>query len=373
MENLDIIVTQATLEENLKYVDIMPCSYNPLITVATVVRNREWIIAKMLNSLLSQIYPHDKIHVLLVDGNSSDKTVEIARNILEKANFKGYEIIVKECSIPEGRNICIDNMKGDALLWWDSDVIMDSTTIADMLKAMTENKADIVDVDCVEIFINSIEEVEEKINSIKAIRLQDGRPDLQFSSATGMGHTLVARDVLKHLRFDPDMTLCEDLKFSFEAAKAGFKLIKLKHILSFDVNMWKKDYSDTSISMPLKYAVKGIRKKAEIQASIATSAIVFLVKRKRYIFYLGYWIAILLTFSGLISLNKYLLLAFPIYFLTFAIWQINKRGVRDGLQSALRSVLVGIPYASWLVFYLSKLAIKNRGKKKTEGYSHCYC
>jgi glycosyltransferase involved in cell wall biosynthesis len=327
----------------------MPCSDSPLITVAVVVRNREWIIAKMLNSLLSQTYPHYNIHVLLVDGNSSDKTVEIAKNILEKTDFKGYEIIVKECSIPEGRNICIDNMKGTTLLWWDSDVIMDSTTIADMVKAMTENKADIVDVDCVEIFINSIEEVEAKIRRIKATRSQDNRPDVQVSSATGMGHTLVSKNVFKHIRFDPDMTVCEDLMFSFEAAKMGFKLIKLKHILTFDVNMWKKEYSDTSISMPLKYAVKGIRKKAKIQALTASSAIIFLLKRKRYLFYLGYWIAILLTVSGLF-LNNYLILAFPVYFLAFVIWQMNKRGVRDGMQSALRSILIGIPYVSWLVF-----------------------
>lgn len=345
-------------------VEAIPYSENPLITVAIVVRNREWIIAKMLNSLLSQTYPHDKIHVLLVDGNSSDKTVEIARNILEKADFEGYEIIVKECSIPEGRNICIDNMKGTALLSWDSDVIMDPTTIADMVKTMTENKADIVDVDCVEIFINSIEDVEAKIKEVKAAQVQDGRPVLQITSATGMGHTLVSRDVFKHLRFDPDMTICEDLKFSFEATKIGTKIITLKHILTFDVNMWKKEYSDTHITMPLKHAVKGIRKKAEIQALTAINAIIFFLKNKRYLFYLGYLPAILLSVSGLIFLNTYLILTFPVYLLTFTIWQIRKRGVLHGLQSALRSILVGMPYASCLVFYFSKLALKNRGTRR---------
>jgi glycosyltransferase involved in cell wall biosynthesis len=341
----------------------MRCSDSPLITVAIVVRNREWIIEKMLNSLLSQMYPHDKIHVLLVDGNSSDKTVEIARTVLEKADFKGYEIIVKECSIPEGRNICIDNMKGNALLWWDSDVIMDSTTIADMVKAMTENKADIVGVNCAEIFINSIEEIEAKIENLKATQVQDNRLAAQVVLATGMGHTLVAADVFKHLRFDPDLTVCEDLQFSFEAAKMGFKLIALGHIFTFDVNMWKREDSDTSISMPLKYAVKGLRKKAEIQALTATNAIVFLWERKRYLFYFGYLIAFLLTVSGLF-LNTYLILAFPVYFLTFVIWQINKRGVRGGLQSALRSILVGVPFVLWLFFYLIKPAPKNHGEKK---------
>jgi glycosyltransferase involved in cell wall biosynthesis len=333
---------------------------SPLITVGVVVRNREWIIGKMLNALLSQTYPHDKIYVLIVDGNSSDKTVEIAEKILEKGDFKGYKIIVKECSIPEGRNLCIDNMQGDALLSWDSDVIMDSDAVSLMVKAMIENKADIVDVKCVEIFVNSIEDAEVKIKQAKSMQNQSGAA-IHVVSATGMGHTLVAKAVFNNLRFDPDLTVCEDLDFSYRAGKKGYKMIALGHVLTFDVNMWKKGYSDTHIDMPLKYAVRGIRKKAEIQVLTyntkitAKVTISFFLKNKRYLFYLGYAPAVFLTICGLF-LYMPLTLAFPSYLLAFAIWQIRKRGFTRGLQSTLRSILIGVPYASWLVFYSIKNA-----------------
>jgi len=333
---------------------------SPLITVGIVVRNREWIIGKMLNALLSQTYPHDKIYVLIVDGNSSDKTVEIAEEILEKSDFKGYRIIIKECSIPEGRNLCIDNMQGDALMYWDSDVIMNSNVVSLMVKAMIENKADIVDVQCVEIFVNSIEEAEEKIKQAKPTQNENSTA-VHAASVTGMGHTLVARTVFNDLRFDPDLTICEDLEFTYTASRKGYKVVALEQVVTYDVNMWKQKYSDTHIDMPLKYAVRGIRKKAEIQVLTydtkitAKATVNFFLKNKRYLFYIGYAPAAFLTILGLF-LYMPLTLAFPIYLLAFAIWQIRKRGTTRGLQSTLRSIIVGVPYAVWLAFYFVKHA-----------------
>jgi len=52
------------------------------------VLNREWIIGKVLKSLLLQTYPHERIFVLVVDGESRDRTVEIARTILRAPTSK---------------------------------------------------------------------------------------------------------------------------------------------------------------------------------------------------------------------------------------------------------------------------------------------
>lgn len=87
----------------------MTVSDAPIVTVGIVVLNREWIIGEMLRSLLNQSYPHDKISVIVVDGGSKDRTVEIAEKILDTSGFMSYEIISRKCNIPEGRNICIDH------------------------------------------------------------------------------------------------------------------------------------------------------------------------------------------------------------------------------------------------------------------------
>jgi len=93
-----------------------------MITICTVVRNREWIIRYMLESLLRQEYPKDKIFYVLIDGGSTDRTVSIAKELLRSSGIE-YKVIVKESNIPEARNLCIDLAVGDVLVFWDSDVV----------------------------------------------------------------------------------------------------------------------------------------------------------------------------------------------------------------------------------------------------------
>ena len=111
-----------------------------LLTVAVVVWNRDWVIGKMLNSLQQQTYPHSKIFVLMVDNESTDDTVPIAKQILEKADFAGYRIIIQKCNIAEGRNLYIDNMVGDRILFWDSDVVMEPTSTERLMADMDKPK-----------------------------------------------------------------------------------------------------------------------------------------------------------------------------------------------------------------------------------------
>jgi glycosyltransferase involved in cell wall biosynthesis len=110
----------------------------PLVTVGIVVLNRAWIIDKMLTSLQRQTYPHNRIFVLLVDGESKDDTVKTARQFLDNSDFSGYEIVIKKCNIPEGRNVCIERMKGDMLFFWDSDVIMGANALESMVTRVLE-------------------------------------------------------------------------------------------------------------------------------------------------------------------------------------------------------------------------------------------
>jgi glycosyltransferase involved in cell wall biosynthesis len=97
-----------------------------LVTVELVALNRAWIIDEVLLSIQSQTYSHDSLFMLFVDGASRDGTADLAKQKLSQSDFKGYEVIIQKCSIPEGRNICLERMRGDLLLFWDSDVIMES-------------------------------------------------------------------------------------------------------------------------------------------------------------------------------------------------------------------------------------------------------
>jgi len=329
----------------------------PLITVGIVVLNRDWIIERMLASLHSQTYPHNKIFVLMVDGGSTDRTVDIAKKFLENSDFYGYKIIVEKCSIPEGRNLCIKNMKGDFLLFWDSDVLMEPEAMRLFIETMRKEKADIVTANAHFIFVSRTDEIESKIDISRTCFTDSCILEVPNC---GMGHTLISKKVFDAVRFDPDLTIAEDLDFSVKSRMRGFKIIMDKRIRVFDVNVIKKDYSDIHIDMPLKNAVRGIRKKAKAHVLAYSFKInlkgmlKFFLKNKRYIFYLGYAPMAFLSALGIFYHSLYLSITLPVYLLAFLALQIKKRGLRKGLNSTLRSLLVGFPFSLCLAYYFIK-------------------
>lgn len=333
----------------------------PLITVGIVVLNREWIFGKMLSSLLSQTYPHDKIFVLIVDGESKDKTVEIARNILEKSDFKGYDIIVKECNIPEGRNICIERTRGDMLFFWDSDIIMGPSAMQDLVRTITEEDGDMVTGGGTRIFVNTIEDVDKKVNEAASSHLPESNPVIEIPSAA-MANILITREVLDSVRFDPDLTNLEDADFSVRAREKGFKILMNKSVMAYDINLRKKGYSDMHIDMPLKDALRGMKKKSKanvlaIGRVTFTITMKFFLRFRRYLFYLGYIPALILTIYGLI-MNNLFVLVFPVYLIFFILWQVKRRGVRRGIKAVVLSILVGVPTALLLIYYFTKYSLK---------------
>lgn len=335
----------------------------PLITVGIVVLNREWIIDKMLTSLQGQTYPHDRIFVIVVDGESKDKTVPIAEQILKNSDFEGYEVIIKKCNIPEARNICIERMKGDLLFFWDSDVIMGADVLENMVTRFLETGVEILSAKGVFIYTNKIEEAATKITEALSSQISTPKKPLREIVATAMGYTLISRKVFDTIRFDPDLTSLEDYDFSAKARRKNFRIFANEAVKAFDINLWTQWYSDIHIDMPLKTAVRGLKKKAEAnvlacgpEITFAKAARFFLTNR-RYLFYLGYIPALIFTVYGLLASN-YASFVFAVYLAFYVVWQIKKRGVKKGINATIRSMVVGLPLSLFLLFYFTKHASK---------------
>jgi hypothetical protein len=172
--------------------------------------------------------------------------------------------------------------------------------------------------------------------------------------------------VLSLVQFDPELTFLEDFDFSVRASEIGIKIIVNKKIQTFDVNIIKKEHSDIYIDMPLKSAMKGISKKARAQVLAHNftltfrDAIEFFFPNKRYIFYLGYIPAAVSTIFGILFMNFYLLVIFPIYLLAFSLWQFKRRGFWRGIKSVVRSLVVGVPTSLYLVYYFIVYIFKKK-------------
>jgi glycosyltransferase involved in cell wall biosynthesis len=336
----------------------------PLITVGIVAYNRAWIIKEMLGSLQNQNYPHSDIFVLFVDGVSKDGTAEAAEQILAAADFGGYEVLVQKCNIPEGRNICLDKMKGELLLFWDSDVIMPSDTVRGLVEALQEENADLMTAVAKNVTVTSTSEIPQKLQEIKPQTPRRPRHDIK---AVMMGQSLLTKKLAKTVTFDPQLTIQEDTDYCLRAKALGFKIIIAPNLEVLDINMFNVAYSDICIDMSFGDAMKGIKRKSQVQVyayhfgSQRKNAFRFFSAYKRYLFYLLYIPTIILTIVGVFLQNIPLALVFPIYALFYTALQIRRRGVKRGIRAFALSLVVGIPNAFWVTVYWIECVL--RGNK----------
>ena len=95
----------------------------PFISVIMPVYNGEKRIHKCLGSIKKQSYPQDKIEIIIVDDDSTDNTVQIA-----KEQF-GAKIVRNGTHDPErGKSIGIEHAAGEYLFFIDDDNILTHRT-----------------------------------------------------------------------------------------------------------------------------------------------------------------------------------------------------------------------------------------------------
>ncbi|MDU5020249.1 MAG: glycosyltransferase, partial [Clostridiales bacterium] len=84
------------------------------ISVIIVMRNEENYIEKCLLSILNQDYPKDKYEVIVVDGESTDKSVDIVSKYVDEFNVK--IINNPKRNLASGWNLGIKNAKGNIVI-----------------------------------------------------------------------------------------------------------------------------------------------------------------------------------------------------------------------------------------------------------------
>lgn len=87
----------------------------PSISVILPTYNAEKDLIKCLESIKTQDYPKDKIEILVIDGGSRDKTLEIAKRYNTKILFNPF----RDCD--EGKSIGLHHAKGEIIALIDAD------------------------------------------------------------------------------------------------------------------------------------------------------------------------------------------------------------------------------------------------------------
>lgn len=113
----------------------------PFVSALIVVRNEENRVGKCLESLLSQDYPRDRYEIIVVDGESTDRTVDIVEKTAADAARGGNTVPLRILGNPKrilasGWNIGIKAAKGEFVIRPDAHAYVEPDFISKNVETM---------------------------------------------------------------------------------------------------------------------------------------------------------------------------------------------------------------------------------------------
>ena len=181
-----------------------------IISLVIPVKNEERSLENLFASINRQTLKPDEI--VLVDGGSTDKTVEIAeRTAIENTNLK--LIKTAQATPGKGRNIGVENAAGDWIAFTDAGIKLQKNWLENLVR-----KADEADV----VYGNYAPQITGYFEKIAAIVYVPAlRKD--FIRGKSIASCLIKKKVWETVGGFPDLRAAEDLMFMESAEKAGFK------------------------------------------------------------------------------------------------------------------------------------------------------
>jgi succinoglycan biosynthesis protein ExoA len=201
-----------------------------LITVIVAVKNEEKYIERCLQSLIDQDFCHDLYQIVVVDGNSNDRTMNIVADYV-----LNYPKLVKFCLNPKewqaiGRNIVIKKEKDSPLIAYvDGHCFADKKWLSTLYKSLQISDSNIAGFGSVHI-------------SPKDESFIGGAIEQVFSTAIGgYGSSYRSSNLIKEVEtasfvlyrryalervglYDEDMKIGEDFTLNYKLRMAGYKL-----------------------------------------------------------------------------------------------------------------------------------------------------
>jgi len=112
------------------------------VSVLTITLNEEHYISKLLDSLTRQT--HKDFEVILVDGNSKDKTCEVAQKYTDKLDLHIHRL--DSNGIAMQRNVVAAKSTTDHCFFVDADTILEPQFIEKVVTTIEQERPDIIGV-----------------------------------------------------------------------------------------------------------------------------------------------------------------------------------------------------------------------------------
>jgi len=176
------------------------------LSIVITVKNEEEHIGQLLDSLLVQEGPFE---VVIVDSESTDRTVDIIRGYMDKLDLR---LIIKRSSRGGGRNIGVANSRYDYVVFTDGDIIPSKTWLREMRRSIDEGN----DV----VAGKTIQVGNEKFAVLERVELIYRGLDVTFPSC----NLAYRKELFLRLGgFDERFITAEDIDLNMRAISAGAK------------------------------------------------------------------------------------------------------------------------------------------------------
>lgn len=180
-----------------------------LISVIIATKNEERNIGKCLESLLAQSYPREKIEIIVVDNNSTDKTKEIASKYAKMVLNQGPERSSQ-------KNIGVEKARGEYFIHLDADMVLSGNIVKECAEKVEKDK------DIIALYIPEIVEGKRFFSKVR-------RFERKFYDGTAIDAARFIRKdkFLEAGGFDEKMYACEDWDLDKRLKALGkFDIIK---------------------------------------------------------------------------------------------------------------------------------------------------
>ena len=208
----------------------------PLISVITVTLNSEKTVAKAIESVLNQTY--DKVEYIIMDGGSTDSTVQIAEEYKERFAAKGYELkIVSESDrgMYDALNKGVALANGDVIGQINSDDWYEPIALETVANKFMDDPFD--------LFWSDLRILKKTGNIIKKARIRKVVSTKDWNHPT----TFIRAEVYKNNPYSL-ISMYDDFELILRLRKQGVKMAVENKVLAnfvFGGMSTQKDFKDT--------------------------------------------------------------------------------------------------------------------------------
>lgn len=109
------------------------------VTIGMCVKNCEELVDKAIKSVLEQNFPQTNIELIIVDGNSKDRTVEILKDNLINTEMDVH-VLSENSGLGKARQMVVETSSCDYIIWMDADMVLPKNYVLNQVTYMENHK-----------------------------------------------------------------------------------------------------------------------------------------------------------------------------------------------------------------------------------------